>query len=289
MNKLIKFTAGLIATFILTGCGSDSNDDNQVSRFDINDYQAVENSSSLEGIWVGISNYTEETVHTGENEGLVDSDRVSKRRIFRIIKDPSLTSGYSIDHLFYGPMPLSITEDHADFIISGAMSLFSSSIDVIVTNNNRMTGTLSNEKGDQDWVFIKTSNEVDSIGSVSVSNNWSNSPDSNDEYLAMVLLEEIRESKNNMDGHSYEHSYELSFDESLILNPLRRLLIAKEDRLNTANDKLSVFINGFKIESSEGNVEITTSQSNSSSLITEFSGTDDIESNSVILTANLSF
>ena len=88
-----------------------------VSSFYISDYQAVDNSTSIEGLWVGVSNYLEVIVHTGENEGLVATNRHSKRRIFNIVGDTRQDNQFYEDHLFYGLMSLFITENIIDFNI----------------------------------------------------------------------------------------------------------------------------------------------------------------------------
>ena len=199
-----------------------TNTDIPVSRFDINDYQAVENSTSIEGLWVGVSNYSEVIVHAGDDEGLVDNNRHSKRRIFSIVGDAHQEGKFYEDNLLYGLMSLFITGDKIHFKITDGLSFEGLELIVTVSGNNKMAGTISSDTGDRLWEFVKISNAVETIGSVSISSHWTNAQSSHEELAAVILFDEILESTNNAGESLYQHNYYISFVLKLNLCCLKR-------------------------------------------------------------------
>lgn len=263
-----------------------TNADIPVSRFDINDYQAVENSTSIEGLWVGVSNYSEVIVHTGDDEGLVDTNRHSKRRIFNIVGDARQESKFYEDHLLYGLMSLTIKENNIHFEITDGLLFEGLELIVTVSDNNKMAGTISSDTGDRLWEFVKISNSVETIGTVSIESHWTNAQSTNEELNALVIFDEILESTNNAGESLYEHNYYISLgDTPMDESTSDDLLFAKEDLLNTANDEFRI----VRENDDFSNVEVSASQSNSTSFMGVFSAINDTDSSSVELTVNLSF
>lgn len=257
-----------------------------VSRFDINDYQAVENSTSIEGLWVGVSNYSEVIVHAGDDEGLVDSNRHSKRRIFSIVGDARQESQFYEDNLLYGLMSLFITDNNIHFKITDGLSFEGLELIVTVTDNNKMAGMISSDTGDRLWEFVKISNSVETIGTVSIESHWTNAQSTNEEFNALIIFDEILESTNNAGESLYEHNYYISLgDTPMDESTSDDLLFAKEDLLNMGNDEFRV----VRENTAYSNVDVSVSQSNNTSFMGGLSAINDTDSSTVELTVNLSF
>ena len=158
MKKSVLLGAGILATALLAGCGG-SGGGAGVSGFSTSDLTPLAGSDTIIGTWVGATDYVETGTYGASRETYTGSRLV----IFQIKSDG--TGDYSLKDC--NNNTAAVTLD----VQTGAVSTLERNF--VMTDFNRMTGTSDKaewgSEGQEDWAWVKVSNNTDVIGSVDFS------------------------------------------------------------------------------------------------------------------------
>lgn len=158
MKKSILLGTGILATTLLVGCGG-SGGGAGVSGFSTSDLTPVAGSDTIIGTWVGTTDYVETGTYGTSTETYTGSRLV----IFQIKSDG--TGDYSLKDC--NNNTAAVTLD----VQTGAVTTLERNF--VMTDFNRMTGTSDKaewgSEGQEDWAWVKVSNNTDVIGSVDFS------------------------------------------------------------------------------------------------------------------------
>lgn len=278
-------TFGVLSAAILAGCGGSSGGSSNANSFgtsySISDYTAIE-STSLDGTWVGVTNYTE----TYEwDDGVVDTDAYSKRQIFIIKAVDGEDNTYLQTQCESSSNKFVTTLNSQGTKVELEVNDYYN-VNVTISDLNKMSGSTSS--GSQQWNFVKISNDTSSLGNISVSRDGRE-----ESYTALALCES---SLNGKDNQGYFWSYltdKLGFSADIesSSSPTSSQYATVTRDLNFREDRsLHIFDlgNSFSSNNEDGNsTTISVSQSNTSSYVAQFTGTSD--NGNATINANLNF
>lgn len=281
MKKHFLLSGGTALALALTGCGgsSDESGGSGSQSFSIDSYTPLANSSSLEGTWVGVNNYS----ISGERDGVVGTETVSQKRFFIIYNDTSN------DELYF----TSCDTDSSQLINqfgNGEPEMFGEQL--TINDNNSMSVTVDYSTRSETWNFVKVSNNNESMGTVAVDFSG-NTTDSDTSYDALALCEKyVTETGGGFTeiGHYLEFGMASAILESDDFATAHEFE-AYQDLVDDGYDFINSHVGSRSMsvsQAGEESVSISVGENTNTSLIGSFSGTDNFNSISFVYDVNIS-
>ena len=213
---------------IIAGCGSSNSGESpelEFREFTASDYFPVENSQSIEGTWIAVSN-GEEKDEDGEEWSETKFSKIS----FYTIK--KIESDYFISSCESGFRVLSYSEDSSIIYVNEQEN---GAGPHIIEDNNRFKGVSSFNDNPEYYSYhefdhIKVSNSTDSLGDLSLS--WSGNTDNIDEISSIDALCQESVSRVNhlglVSNYYAARVHSESNTEVYLLNGLLQLITSDE-------------------------------------------------------------
>lgn len=276
-----KISLGLTVAAALTGCGGSDSSGGSGSEgaktFSINNYIAITPSSSLEGTWVAINNYSV----SGVEDGITGTRTVSQKRYITIFQ-------HTDDNIYY-----SVCDSSSSKLFNlynhNKPEMFGE--ELTITDNNKMTVTFDSYSHDETWDFIKVSNENSGLGNVSI--NWSGNTDKSDgTYTAFGTCEKYT---TEVGGGFTEIQHELTvgFAEDLqdsLSTSTQHYVEAYRDLVDDGYDAISLHVGTTSLSPSQSageSVNISLTEGSDHSLTANLSATDNNYNVSFILNTQI--